>query len=71
MDINKRIGSQLRKARKEKGLSLEQVADLMGVKSRNTISIMELGTKHITVEELVNYCEVLGISWIEVLENAK
>ena len=49
-------------------MTLENVADKMHVKSRNTISRIELGKKDITVEDLINYCDAVGCSWLEVLE---
>lgn len=68
--INERIGFEMRSQRLLKRMTLEQVATAMGIASRNTISYWELGKTGITVEDLVKYCEVVGCSYIDVLEAA-
>lgn len=68
MDLNAKIGTALRNERSKRKLSLAEVADRMGYSSRNTVSKIELGTTQITVEQLQNYCDAVGCSWIEILE---
>ena len=68
MTLNEKIGFELRNQRLLKRMTLENVADKMHVKSRNTISRIELGKKDITVEDLINYCDAVGCSWLEILE---
>lgn len=68
MTLNERIGFEMRSQRLLKRMTLQQVADGMGVSSKNTVSRMELGITMITVEDLVKYCNVVGCSWIEILE---
>lgn len=70
MTLNERIGFEMRSQRLLKRMTLQQVADGMGVGSKNTVSRMELGVTMITVEDLVKYCDVVGCSWIEILEKA-
>lgn len=70
-EMNKRIGLEMRNQRLLKRLTLEQVADRMGVSSKNTISRMELGDTMITVVDLKAYCEAVGCSWIEILEKVR
>lgn len=66
MNISKVIGLQLRLARIEKGKTITWVADQLGV-AKNTISYMELGKKkNVSVEDIVNYCEVIGYEWPEL-----
>ena len=67
MRINEKIGFEMRNQRLLHRMTLEQVADKMGIGSKNTISRMELGAKNITIEDLVNYCNAVGCSWIELL----
>lgn len=67
MTLNERIGFELRSQRLLKRMTLENVAEKMHVKSRNTISRIELGKKDITVEDLVNYCNAIGCSWLDIL----
>ena len=67
MNINEQIGFEMRNQRLLKRLTLEEVASRMGVKSRNTISLMEKGITKITVVDLQKYCEAVGCSWIDIL----
>lgn len=68
MTLNERIGFEMRSQRLLKRMTLQQVADGMGVASRNTVSLMELGKTMITVQDLQKYCEVVGCSWLEILQ---
>ena len=70
MTLNEKVGLQLRLKRVERRMTLEQVAEKMGV-VKNTISYMELGKKNITVEDVQKYCEVLGCDWIDILRKAE
>ena len=74
MNINEEIGAEMRKQRTNKNLSLAQVADRMGVNSRNTISLMEFGRKNITVGDILSFCKAVGWEidpFVEILENAR
>ena len=66
-ELDKRIGFELRSQRLLRRMSLEEVADKMGVSSRNTISYLELGKKSIEVDELIKYCEIVGCDWKEIM----
>ena len=68
MTLNERIGFEMRSQRLLKRMTLQQGADGMGVASRNTVSLMELGRTMITVQDLQKYCEVVGCSWLEILQ---
>lgn len=70
-ELNKRIGYEMRTQRLIRRLTLEQVAERMHVASKNTISRMELGDTKITVVDLKAYCDAVGCSWLEVLENVR
>lgn len=70
MTLNEKIGLQLRMRRMEKKMTIEEVADLLGV-AKNTVSYMELGKKKITVEDVVKYSEIVGCDWITILKNAE
>ena len=67
MTLNEKIGFEMRSQRLLKRMTLEQVAQKMGVASKNTISRMELGITQITVSDLQKYCEAIGYSWIDLL----
>lgn len=67
-ELNKKIGFEMRSRRLLARMTLEQVASGMGYLSKNTVSRMELGQANITVADLKKFCEVVGCSWIELLE---
>lgn len=67
MKLNERIGFELRNQRRLKRMTLENVAKKMNIKSRNTISRIELGKKEITIDDLVKYCNAVECSCIELL----
>lgn len=69
--INKAIGEELRRLRKIKGLSLEEVAERLGYKSKNTVSRIELGETQITVEDLERYATILDADYISILYSIK
>lgn len=71
MELNKRIGSLLRAEREKSNMSLADVAFRMGYSSRNTISIIELGTTQITVEQLQRYCDAVECDMFEILRKAQ
>lgn len=67
MNLNERIGAELRSEREKRDLSLADVAKSMGYASRNTVSKIELGTTQITVEQLEKYCNALNINMYDFL----
>lgn len=69
-ELNEKIGFELRNQRLLKRMTLEQVAEKMGISSRNTISYLELGKTKIDVVTLVEYCDAVGCDWKEVLRKA-
>lgn len=60
MDINQRIGAQMKLCRLERKLSREQVARRLGC-SQQTIEKYENGSVNISVKRLVKISCVLGI----------
>lgn len=69
MTTNETIGRLMRKHRKEKNMTLQQVADKMG-KAKNSISLLELGKTGIEIETLQKYCEIIGYDWINLIKEA-
>lgn len=69
MNIDERIGYEMRSARLLKRMSLQQVADRLD-KAKQTISYWELGKTKITVVDLQRYCEVVGCNWLDILKRA-
>lgn len=70
MTLNEAIGFQMRNQRLLKRLTQEDVALRLGYSSRNTVSYLELGKTDITVEVLLQFCEVVGCDYRQVLEDA-
>lgn len=68
MTLNEKIGYEMRTQRLIKRMTQAQVAEKMGFNSKNSISLLEKGVTKITVEDLQNYCDAVGCSWIEILE---
>ena len=54
------IALALLNARKEKGITQQQLADIVGV-SKPTISLMENGKQNITIDLLCRICTALGV----------
>lgn len=69
MNLNEKIGFELRNKRLLNRMTIQQVADKVG-KSKNTISYYELGKIKITISDLISYCEAVGCDYIEVLKKA-
>lgn len=69
MTTNKTVGMLMRKYRREKKMSLQQVADRMH-KSKNSISLLELGVTGIEIDVLQKYCNIIGHSMIDLMKEA-
>ena len=54
------IGSRIKALRQERGLSQDEVAQLLGFNDRQTVSTIETGTRKVTAQELVLAAEKLG-----------
>ena len=62
MVFNKeKMGAKIRQARKENGLTQEKLAKKLNFNSR-TINLMENGKCGLTIETLINLCDVLGVT---------
>lgn len=74
MELDKKIGDEMRKQRTQRGLSLATVADRMGYSSRTTILKMETGLTQITVGMILDFCKAVGCEidpFVEIIENAR
>ena len=70
MELNERVGYEMRNQRLLKRFTLEQVAEKMNVKSKNTISRMELGITKITIEDLGRFCDAVGCRLEDIIARA-
>ena len=67
-DFDIRLGSILREEREKKGITLQQIADKIGV-TKTTVSRWELGTRSMYASSLKDYCKACGIDINEIIRN--
>ncbi|MEZ5954051.1 MAG: helix-turn-helix transcriptional regulator [Hyphomonas sp.] len=63
---HRKLVQELKKARREAGLSQQQVADLLGV-PQSYVAKIELGERRIDVIEFLKFVEALDASWSDIL----
>jgi len=61
------IGNNISRIRKDLGLTQEDLAKLMGYKSKSTINKIELGINDIPQSKIVQFAEVLGTTPAELM----
>lgn len=64
-DIVKRLGERIRRLRKERNLSQDQLAELSGLHT-NYVGQVERGEKNLTIETLKKVVDGLGVSLEEL-----
>lgn len=69
-DINYIIGKELKKIRKEKGLSIEYIAKLCNI-STSHLNNIENGNKGLTIDALELHLNSLNISGVEFFNRIK
>lgn len=70
MDIDyQRIGYNIRRNRKEKNLTQKQIAEKLGCTAEH-FSHIEKGNRRIQLETLTALCEILDVSFEDLLDNA-
>ena len=57
----KHIGENIREARKSKNLTIDNPSELIGI-SASFLGTLERGESSLSVETLINVCEVFGVS---------
>ena len=66
------IGERIAKYRQEKGLSQEELAHLLGYKSRSTIYKIEVGQREVPRKMIAQLSIILNVSPLDILgENEK
>ena len=58
---NQQIGRRIKALREERGLSQDALAEVLGVKDRQTVSAMETGLRRVRAEELLAIVEQLRV----------
>lgn len=69
-EINKQIGEKLKQYREIKEYSLSEVASMVG-KSKSSIHAYEIGRVSISVDVLIDLCNVYGINYVDFLEDVQ
>src|ERR1700682_6527220 len=59
--IDEAIGAQIREAREAAGLSQRDLAETLGYSSAATVSYLEAGDRRITVADIRQIADVLGV----------
>lgn len=67
-NYNSAIGTWLMKERLKQGLSLQDIADRLGM-SRSTIYYWEVGKRTIFADNMINYCNVLGVDPADLIRD--
>lgn len=67
-NYNEKIGAYLAKERKAKKISQQQLADRLGV-SKTAVHYWETGKRTIFADQMLNYCEELGIDPQELVKS--
>jgi len=70
MDMRKLVGRNVKRVRREKGLTQEQLAELSGF-SQQYISGLEQGRRNPTVVSLYELATALGVSHMELVRSAE
>ena len=60
MQLKKNIGKRIKELRKKRGLSQEQLAELVGIE-QNTLSYIETGANFCSAETLEKLIDALGV----------
>lgn len=64
------VGAELRRIRRSKDKTLEQVGDAVGLK-KNTISAYEKGKVSIPIDNLDAICRYLGVDYLDLLADVQ
>lgn len=65
------VGEKIAKYREEKGMSQEELAHILGYKSRSTINKVELGERNVPKKMIAQLSNVLGVSPLSLLVETK
>lgn len=67
-NINKIIGNNIKRIRKESNLTMETLAKKIGLANRSSISHIENGSRSLTLDTLEKVAKGLNVSIVELLE---
>lgn len=66
-DFSIKLGDKMRKAREQRGYSLRNMGKLLGM-NYSALSYWETGRTDVSVRQLKRYCDVLDISYLDLLK---
>lgn len=69
-NIRKEIGEIMMQFRKKKGIARTTMAKQLGV-SDVAVYYWEIGKNPIDIDKYKEYCDVLGVDWVELLQYTK
>lgn len=69
-NIRKEIGEVMMQCRKRRGIPRTTMAKQLGV-SDVAVYYWEIGKNPIDIDMYKNYCDVLGIDWVDLLQFTK
>lgn len=69
MTFNEKLGTSMRKARKKKGYTIQNVAEKMNL-AKTTISAYELGKITISTENFLLYCQAIEFNYVDILDSS-
>jgi len=67
-ELQRALGQNLREYRKERGLSQEAFADVLGV-HRTYVGGLERGERNVSLKALERYAERLGVATLSLLDH--
>lgn len=67
-NYNSAIGAWLMNERLKQGLSLQDIANRLGM-SRSTIYYWEVGKRTIFADNMINYCNALGVDPADLIRD--
>lgn len=67
-NLNKIVGNNIKKIRKENNLTMEMVAKKIGLTNRSSIAHLENGSRSITLDTLEKVANALNIPVVKLLE---
>ncbi|QMW06363.1 helix-turn-helix domain-containing protein [Spirosoma foliorum] len=66
-DIKEKVGTQIKEARKSKGMTQKELGDKLGV-SDSTVTQYESGKQNLTIETLHKIAEAIGVTFSTVFK---
>jgi transcriptional regulator with XRE-family HTH domain len=66
-ELNAKIGAVLRKYRKQRKMSMQDVADKLNV-TKTAVHYWESGKRSIYADQMLDYCDVIGLDPQQIIK---